>query len=432
MARPKLPGYDCIEGPYRGNFGEVFILKRERPEDIVAVKVPYHYLSPDLVVEEAERQMSVTSPYVVQIRLVPNLDGRQCIVMEYCPKSLAAYLQERFEQVGTHIPYAEGRKILWEILRGIDDAHKAGLIHGDLKPANILMSQVGTPKIADFGAARRLHDRYPSIYGSLDWMAPEVQDRRRQTTKESDYFSFGILAYLILTGEHPYFCEDRSCLRSEADNIRNPKCRPTKLKDLRSDVPRDVAREVVRLLSRTKPPRAKAFFNLEVLLSPGGLPPPPKAVSPTPPPPAARPPLLTPGLEQRMSDAYNLAQQQFFREFNSDAALSTLNAFLREFDWEQFRGTEVASLADLWSFAAYLHNSGGNYSKADAAATNGLQVDPNHVNSLHTRGYARIQLGRDKDAKEDLERALESTQNRRKRSQINRLLGAIRGRVSPQ
>jgi serine/threonine-protein kinase len=97
-------------------------------------------------------------------------------------------------------------------------------------------------------------------------MAPETLDGG-EATKDSDYFSFGVLAYLMLSGRHPYFADDPSCLTSEDDNIRSLTFRVPPLSTLRSDIPQKVADLVMELLSRDAKVRARAEQDLKAALS---------------------------------------------------------------------------------------------------------------------------------------------------------------------
>lgn len=425
-AAPRLPGYRLLDDkPRRGNYGEVWIYQHEElAAQLRAVKVPYPYLTSEPVIAEVEKQMSVKSLYVVQIYDCRPFDGVWSIVMEYCPHSLEEYLREKWKEFPDRkIPYDEVSRILAGILRGINDAHNAKLIHGDLKTANILMDGGWTPKIADFGAARHLEKKYPFVHGSTDWMAPELQNGGR-TTKASDYFSFGLLAYLILTGRHPYFCDDPSCLSSEAHKIKDAKFRPRRLRELRADVPPEVAKQIMRLLSRTKRPRVEAAGTLRHVLSRVALPEPakPRVIR------RRQPGKLTGQQSGELKRIYQKAQRQFFNDFHSDSAVDTLTEFLEALDWQRFERSKIASLADCWSFAAYVRNSEGRYREAVAAATNGLRIDRNHVNSHQVRGYALAQLGKDDDAQKHLRKALSLTKDEKKQTQITRLLLAIEQR----
>jgi tetratricopeptide (TPR) repeat protein len=108
--------------------------------------------------------------------------------------------------------------------------------------------------------------------------------------------------------------------------------------------------------------------------------------------------------------------------------MNIIDSFLKDFDWERFKGLHVSILADCWSLRAYISNSGGYFKDAVEAATNGLKVDEKHVNSLHARGYAYIQLGKYNDAKKDLELALEVAADPVKRKQLSKLFNTLRAR----
>lgn len=91
------------------------------------------------------------------------------------------YLIEGFEQTkGKGLPLDEAFPLLYQILQGLNDAHKADVIHGDIKPANVrfgegaTQNELGSPKLADFGAAIMLRQQSPALRGSTNWMAPEI------------------------------------------------------------------------------------------------------------------------------------------------------------------------------------------------------------------------------------------------------------------
>jgi tetratricopeptide (TPR) repeat protein len=108
-----------------------------------------------------------------------------------------------------------------------------------------------------------------------------------------------------------------------------------------------------------------------------------------------------------------------------------LATFLKDFKWERFAGSKLVGLADCWSLGAFIHNSSGFFKEAVEAAANGLRVHSEHVNSLHARGYAYIQLGRYGEAESDLKKALDLTADPKKRDQIGKLLETLKVRQQP-
>jgi tetratricopeptide (TPR) repeat protein len=316
----------------------------------------------------------------------------------------------------------------------LNDAHKAGVIHGDIKPANIRFGagnteeELGDAKLADFGAAKRLREEGPTIKGSTNWMAPELIESG-DATPASDYFSFGVVAYLVLAGRHPYFANDPTCLTSEEDNIVNPTYRPEPLSVIRSDVPRAVADLIMELLARDTQARSRAEQALKAALS--------QPVEPEEPPgpPPARPvaPLaveaLTPEEAAQLEMGYEQGRRRFFVYYQPTEAIETLDQILQQIRWERFANVRVTRIADCWSLQAYIHNSAGLFENAVDAASNGLTVDPDHVSSLHARGYAYIQLGRYREAHQDLTRAFDLATLPTKRRQISGLLSTLRART---
>jgi len=424
--------YDFKGGPYRGNYGEVTIWESKHLSGMkIAVKVPFEYLDPDVVIAEARKQYKLrNSIRVVRILGFGKQRKLRYIIMEYCPSSLEAMLKGVFSKAN-HLSYQEVARIVGQICEGIKFAHnihdpEGPFVHGDIKPGNILFDENNEVKLSDFGATRSLSKSYPSLHGSPNWMAPEVLGGG-EPTRESDYFSLGLVAYTMLTGRHPFFHEHPSCLWTEEDNIGDKWFAP---KPIRSrDMPEDVANAIMALLSRNPSDRPKAFEALSIAVSEYSI----AKIPITPSEEKYTVPLaqvsLTP-LEKEMLDrTYEQARHDYFIAIDREHAASILESFLREIRWERFKGSNIAPLADCWSFRAFMSSSDPRfYNDAIESATNGLEIYPDHVNSLHARGYVYAQLGLDEEAKIDLKKALERATDPTKQKQIGNLLKAIENR----
>lgn len=432
--------YEIIEGPAVGTFGKTFIGRHRFLQKVWALKQLHSFVRPEVIKHEADTLKEVRSPYVVQIHDFFIDRKKPTIVMEYCPRGLDSYLKERFEQTSGKIPYNEARQLLYAVLQGLNDAHKAGIIHGDIKPANVRFGEDKTPKLGDFGAARyckskdvdvEKHDETESddiedipeaavsLRGSTNWMAPELL-RGECASEESDYFSFGVLAYLVLSGRHPFFANDPSCLTSEEDKIISQTFSPIHLRDLREDVPARVADLILELMSEPSA-RKTAELSLKAALS--------EQIEDTVTPPGERIAQIGGPTEDdinQIRNAYQRAKHSFFVLFRPKEAVDELTSFLQEFKWERFKGRHFSELADAWSLRAYINNSGGLFQEAINACENALTVDSKHVNSLHACGYAYLQMGRYDEAERDLSSALELADSSAKRAQIRRLLDTIR------
>jgi serine/threonine protein kinase len=209
-------GPNRVIGPYRveaelggGSFGAVFRARDLTLDREVALKVlrPGGPVPAAALLAEARAAAAVSHPNVCIIHAVDSSLGAAMIVMEYVAgRPLSQFLGEG--PLATEQAAALGG----QIALGIAAAHAQGVVHGDLKPANILVTPEGTVKVVDFGMARRsapagqgekttLWD--PSspggISGTPAYMAPE-QARGEATTPASDVFSLGVMLYELVTG----------------------------------------------------------------------------------------------------------------------------------------------------------------------------------------------------------------------------------------
>ena len=157
-------------------------------------------------VEEAARARRIDHPNVVRVIDRSVSDGREYIVFDYIGGgTLEAYVRER----GGRLPLREAARLGAQIARGVQAAHAAGLVHGDLKPGNILLTAEGEPKVADFGVAALLRadaetDEPHGLQGNLAFMAPEqFRMDARGRSPLVDVYALGGLLYWMATGRYP-------------------------------------------------------------------------------------------------------------------------------------------------------------------------------------------------------------------------------------
>ena len=130
-----------------------------------------------------------------------------------------------------------------QILKGVEHAHEAQILHRDLRPANVLISESGALKVADFGTSRLLERSHATtVIGSPPYMAPEAFQGR--AVLASDIYSVGVMIYQMLTGVLPYFSPNPAQIERL---VAQGRCTPPKVKN--TQIPREVSDIVMKALN---------------------------------------------------------------------------------------------------------------------------------------------------------------------------------------
>ncbi len=208
-----LGGRYRVESPVaQGGMATVYQALDTRLDRRVAVKV----MNPDLArdeqfvtrfIREAKSAAALTHPNVVSVYDQGADNGRLYLVMELLPgRTLRDLLHER----GRLTP-RQAFSILEPVLAALAAAHAAGLIHRDVKPENVLLSDDGRVKVVDFGLARSVstatNTSTGQLMGTVSYLAPE-QVERGFADQRSDVYAAGIVLYEMLTGEKPHHGEN--------------------------------------------------------------------------------------------------------------------------------------------------------------------------------------------------------------------------------
>jgi serine/threonine protein kinase len=249
-APPILPGLAYIRPLGSGGFADVFLYEQDMPRRNVAVKVmPSDVRDPELrrmfnaeadVLAHLSAHPSIVTVYQASI----SADGRPYIVMEYCPGSLAQrYRVER-------IPVEEVLAIGVRMSSALESAHRAGLIHRDVKPSNILITTFGTPVLADFGISASLLRKSGGevLAMSIPWSSPEVVAEQTSGTVTSEVWSLGATVYSLLAGHSPFERRERG--QNTKDLLRRRIARATYVEIPRTDVPASLQSVLATAMSR--------------------------------------------------------------------------------------------------------------------------------------------------------------------------------------
>jgi hypothetical protein len=250
-----VPGFEVVRELGRGGMGVVYLARQVSLNRPVALKVlstggqadPNHLAR---FHAEAEAVALLRHPHIVQVFDYGVCDpgtGGPCayLALEFVE---GGTLQEKL-QAGP-LPGREAARLVAVLAQAVHVAHQHGIIHRDLKPANVLLGADGTPKLTDFGLAKRLDGdgrltQTGVVVGTPSYMAPEqASGQNRQLTTLVDVYGLGAILYELLTGRRPF----------------------------QGDSPLEV---LLQVMSQPPPPPRQGDSPLEVLLQVMSQPPPP-------------------------------------------------------------------------------------------------------------------------------------------------------------
>jgi hypothetical protein len=259
-APPNLPGFSYVRALGSGGFADVFLYEQNMPRRQVAVKV----LLSEVVTPEIRAMFQAEANLMAQLSSHPAVltvyqasvasDGRPYLVMELC----APTLNQRYR--ADPLSVAEALSIGVKIAGALETAHRAGVLHRDVKPSNILTTVYGHPVLSDFGIAATVGDVQAtgSVGMSIPWSAPEVLTDDTTGTVASEVWALGATVYSLIAGRSPF--EVPGTDNSSAQLIsRIQRAKPEQIG--RDDVPARLEAVLSRAMS--KKPEARQASALE-------------------------------------------------------------------------------------------------------------------------------------------------------------------------
>jgi serine/threonine-protein kinase len=193
--------YKILSALGSGGFGTVYLAEDTWIDKKVALKVPHRQsVNFGELLKEPRLLASLSHPNIVSVLTAEKQDNVFFIVMEYVAgESLESIIaREGALELPRALDYT------CQICNAVDHAHSQGVIHRDLRPANVLVSEADVVKVADFGTSRflELAEHGTTVIGSPPYMAPEQFHGR--ATFASDIYSLGVTMYQMMTGSLPY------------------------------------------------------------------------------------------------------------------------------------------------------------------------------------------------------------------------------------
>jgi serine/threonine protein kinase len=252
-----MTGTTTIAGRYRiegrlgvGGMSTVHLAFDSRLERYVALKLLAEHLADDPTFVSRFRREALSAARLVHPNIVQVFDfgfdaghHQHFIVMEHVSgSSCAELLRDR-----GRLDVAQAVDIIGQACRGLDYAHRNGVVHRDVKPGNLLVSDSDVVKLADFGIARAVDQssitQAGSVLGTAAYLSPE-QSRGEEAGPRADLYSLGVVSYQLMSGRLPYEAGSLSELA-----LKQQRESPIPLQELNPDVPPALAQAVSWALS---------------------------------------------------------------------------------------------------------------------------------------------------------------------------------------
>jgi eukaryotic-like serine/threonine-protein kinase len=272
---PTLPGYEILAELGRGGMACVYKARDLRRQRLVAIKVSDPSLAGDGEVVARFRLEQLLAARLAHPNLVAAYDAGQVegvayLVLEFVGGHDLAWI---VQQLGP-LPAAEACEVVRRAALGLEHLHKHGLVHRDVKPANLMLTPSGQVKLLDLGVAR--YPRVPvpggqitlpgQFLGTPDYMSPEQCLDCQAVDGRADVYALGCTLYELLTGQPPFAGPDHGSVYLKMKAHVEAPVPP--IRGRRADVPERLAAALARMLAKDRAGRFVRAAGVVAALQP--------------------------------------------------------------------------------------------------------------------------------------------------------------------
>ncbi|MDU0348801.1 Stk1 family PASTA domain-containing Ser/Thr kinase [Actinomyces sp. MRS3W] len=275
--------YELRELIGRGGMAEVHLGYDTRLSRIVAIKLLRSDIAGDPTFQarfrrEAQSAAALNHPSIVAVydsgeEELTQPDGSKRIVPFIVMEYVEGHTVRELLGEGEAVPISEAVEITTGVLDALEYSHRAGIVHRDIKPGNIMLTQAGAVKVMDFGIARAVEDsaatvtQTHAVVGTAQYLSPE-QARGEVVDARSDLYSTGCLLYELLTGQPPFTGD--SAVAIAYQHVREIPKAPS---SLAADIPDSLDRVVLKALAKNRDDRYQdaAHMRTDLLAAARGL-----------------------------------------------------------------------------------------------------------------------------------------------------------------
>jgi serine/threonine-protein kinase len=269
----RLGPYKILDQLGAGGMGQVFLAEHLHLHRRVALKVLPPRLAGDKrgvdrFYREARAAAALDHPNIVRAYDISCDKGTHFLVLEYVP---GVTLESLLNEAGGRLPVGTACDYVVQAAAGLQHAHEKGVSHGDIKPANLIVSPQGVVKILDMGLASFFQSACPTlkdknepnvILGTADYLAPEQATGCARADHRVDIYSLGATLYHLVTGQPPFSGSTTAKLLAHQLNDV-----PT-AHEVRDEVPEEVSGIIARMMAKDPAQRYQSAHESAVALLP--------------------------------------------------------------------------------------------------------------------------------------------------------------------